>query len=539
MISTSSLDALKTQIDIVDIISNYVELKKAGVNFKACCPFHHETSPSFVVSPAKQICHCFGCGAGGDSIKFVQEFKKLEFAEAVEEIANTMNFTLTYDSTSSAKDYSKIMEHTNAFFLSQLGEETRGYLNSRGVSDESIAAFEIGYSGSSKEQVSELNKNLFNTQEAIECGVLAVDEKAKTYARLNSRITFPIRNHRGKLIGFGGRITKGEGAKYINSPQTPLFDKSSNLYGHHLAKEHIYKKGTFVITEGYLDVVMFHQALIQTAVATMGTALTEQHCNIIKKAQAQVLLCFDGDTPGINAALKASKLLSAHGIHGGVIIFPEGKDPADMVKEGKIEELYAIMKQSTPLIKFVITQIASGHNINVPAQKQEALKHVGEYLRTLSPMLQDEYKPFVAKVLQVNAQHIPTHEASVQHTPMRRARLINIAEMNIIKSAAEHEELFNIVLDYADREIFEHHVQEFDMLLAGDEALPGLLLHDKLSIYTDRELVKQIKIMSIHHCYKKLSAAAHNEQSFEHKVAEIKKIKQKIKSLASEIAVSA
>lgn len=538
MITPSSLDALKSRIDIVDIIGSYLELKKSGGNFKACCPIHGENTPSFVVSPSKQIWHCFGCGAGGDAIKFVQEYKKLSFTEAVEQIANDYNFALEYDNTNAnEKDYSRVMEHANNYYINNLDRETGEYLQSRGLTLESIKEFEIGFTTSSKEQIASFNAHHFSVQEAMECGILATDESGKNYARLTNRISFPIRNHTGKLIGFGGRITKGEGAKYINSPQTKLFDKSRNLYGYNLAKAHIHQKGTFTITEGYLDVVMFHQAGIKTAVATMGTALTEQHCVLIKKVGAKVLLCYDGDKAGVNAAFKASKLLSAHGIFGGVVLFPEGKDPADMVASGNIAELYDFLQHSVPLIKFVIEHIGSLYNLNIPQQKEEALTEIQVFLPTLSPVLQDEYKPYIAKILQINQAHIMTTQT--QSSPRVTLQHINIAEMNIIKTANESESKLDIVLDFVDVECFEFHQKEFTMLMQRDPQLQGLLLREELSVYTDEELIKQLKMMLIAYNTKLLQSVVTSNESFERKSFEIKKIKGIIHSLLRDIKVSA
>ena len=534
MIKANSLENLKAQIDIVDIISNSIELKKAGANFKACCPFHSESTPSFVVSPVKQIYNCFGGCGSGDAIKFVQEYKKLSFIEAVEDIANEMNFTLEYDNNSN------LMEHINSFYLANLDQGINEYLLNRGLTIESIKTFEVGFAPSSNQQIDIIKREAFNMQDAQECGIVAVDDSNKTYARLTNRISFPIRNHTGKLIGFGGRIIKGDRAKYINSPQTKLFDKSRNLYGYNLAKEHIYKKGTFVITEGYLDVIMFHQAGIKTAVATMGTALTELHCNMIKKAQAKVLLCFDGDKAGIEAGFKASKLLSAHDIHGGVVIFPEGKDPADMVKDGNIEELHSIMRQKTPLIQFVINTIASRYSLNIPQQKQEALKEVSIFLRTLSSLIQDEYKPYVAQTLQINQSHIHIDQQQEQHYQApATAILINIGEMNIIKTARENENMLNTVLDLVDVNMFDFHPKEFEMLRTGDNSLDGLLLADGLSTYTEAELLKQLKMMQISHHSKQLQNIIHSDESYEKKAFEMKKVKGIIHTLKKELSKKA
>ena len=534
MIKTSSLEALKAQIDIIDIISNSLELKKAGANFKACCPFHDESTPSFVVSPAKQIYNCFGGCGSGDAIKFVQEYKKLTFIEAVEDIANDMNFTLEYDNNIEKKDYSKLMEHINSFYLQNLDQEVHTYLTERGITDESLKTFEVGFAPSSNAQLDSLANNLFLNLDASECGVTAVDDKGKTYARLTNRISFPIRNHTGKLIGFGGRIIKGDRAKYINSPQTKLFDKSRNLYGYNLAKEHIYKKGTFVVTEGYLDVIMFHQAGIKTAVATMGTALTELHCNLIKKAQAKVLLCFDGDKAGLQAGFKASKLLSSHEVYGGVVIFPDGKDPADMVKDGNTEELFGYMKRSTPLIKYAINYIVNGYNLSIPQQKQEALREIEQFLKTLSPLIQDEYKPYVAQTLQIDMNHIVKTQHQ-QQPQVNTGSHLNISEMNIIKTASEDEEKFDLVLNLIDASMFDFHAKEFEMLLKKDEALQGLLLADGLNTYTKEELLKQLKIMKIAHYTKELQNIILSQESYDKKSFEIKRVKGLIQALQKEI----
>jgi len=519
-----NIEALKAQLDIVDTVSNFIELKKAGANFKAPCPFHSEATASFVVSPAKQICHCFGCSVTFDSIGFVQEYKKLTFVEAVEDIANDMNFTLEYDASTSKKDYSKVMEHTNSFYLKNMSKEIYIYLQERGVTKQSIQKFEIGFAPSSSIQLGELQKELFSIKEAIECGILATDESEKTYARLTNRISFPIRNHTNKLIGFGGRIIKGDRAKYINSPQTQLFDKSRQFYGYNIAKEHIYKKGTFTITEGYLDVVMFHQAGIQTAVATMGTALTELHCNSIKKANAKVLLCFDADKAGKAAALKASKLLSAHSIYGGVVLFPEGKDPADMVKSGETQELFALMKKPTPLIEFVLNTTANFYNLSKPEEKQKALIEIETFLKTLNPIIADEYKNYISQLLQININHLHVnkekHFEQHNNTPT-----INLSEMNIIKTANESEELLNITLDYVDASAFTYHAKEFQMLLNGDINLQGELLREDIRTYSQEELTQQLLIMQYKNYETKLKQLASSKDSYERVSFEMKKLK--------------
>jgi len=526
MITQSSLDLLKSRIDVVDTVGSYLELKKAGANYKAPCPFHDEKSASFTVSPQKQIYHCFGCGASGDAIKFVQKYKKLTFAEAVEDIANDLNFTLSYDSANETrKDYTAIMENTNRFYLSSMTSDITDYLHTRGVSDESIATFEIGYAPSSHVQLSHLKAGAFNTTDAIECGVCAVDE-GRTYARLTDRISFPIRTHTGKLIGFGGRILSGDRAKYINSPQTVLFDKSRNLYGYNIAKPTIHDRGTITITEGYFDVVMFHQAGIRTAVATMGTALTEEHAKLIKKNHWRTLLCYDGDRAGIAAAFKAAKLLSSHGIFGGVVIFPEGKDPADMVRDGDIDGLHLLLKRPRPLIRFVIEHIAASYNLALPQDKESALREINAFTATLSPLIQDEYRSIIAGILSIDPRHVTT--APITKAPVAKLPDINVSELNIIKTARENPLAFAYFIDNVERDCFVTHTLEYDMLMSGDSTIDGILLRDELSIYGEHEFMQQVKILQLHAYQKQFKEILDSGGNFETKSEKIKEIGDKM-----------
>ncbi len=487
----TNLQQLKDQIDIVDILGNSLELKKSGANFKACCPFHGEDTPSFVVSPTKQIYHCFGCGVGGDAIKFVQEYKKLAFAEAIEDIANDLNFTLEYDSSQERKDYKGIFESINKFYTDSLVTDNLKYLLDRGVTKKSIKTFEIGYAGTSSVQIEWMKNNFLNMSDAVDVAILGAD-KEKMYSRQIKRITFPIRNHTGKLIGFGGRTTVNHDAKYINSAQTKLFDKSRNLYGYNTAKEHIYKKGTMVVTEGYLDVVMMHQANIQTAVATMGTSLTEQHCIMIKKIGCRVLLCYDGDKAGRNAAFKASVLLSQHEIDGGVIIFEDGIDPADMVADGKVAELIAIMKKPIPLIEFVLQTIASTFVLTNPHLKNKALKECVDFLKSLNNLLiANEYKQYLAAILKIQASHITLGQAQIEPSSSQPRENANRADDKFFKTMLEQPEyldfhLLNKVHEaYNSNKIFMAIIDD-DM---DNKLLIPLKIRDDIVIYSEDDFI--------------------------------------------------
>jgi len=264
MIDNASIESLKNSIDIIDVVGSFVELRKAGANYKANCPFHGEKTPSFVVSPSKQIYHCFGCGVGGDSIKFLMELEKLTYPESIEKLASMFNFSLIY--TKGSSDYSdakRILEAIGQWYVKNLNQNkiATKYLLDRGVSQSSIERFEIGYVPTSTEVMNFLTSALLPMPKAAEAGIIAESENGRGYyARLVERITFPIYSPSGAIVGFGGRTITNHPAKYINSPQTKLFNKSRLLYGYHLAKESIYKNKKLIVCEGYLDVVMFHQA---------------------------------------------------------------------------------------------------------------------------------------------------------------------------------------------------------------------------------------------------------------------------------------
>ena len=402
MIKKESIENLKNHLDVVDVVSQFLELKKSGANFKACCPFHGETTPSFVVSPSKQIYHCFGCGAGGDSIKFVMEYEKLSYPETIEKLASMYNFNLDYENTDEKKQDTKILEEVNKYYqkLFVYNENVKKYISKRGISEFSIEKFEIGYAPISIDTINFLKSNHYNLTDAIDLGVIDNGTNG-LYSRFIERITFPIYSITGKLVGFGGRTITGHNAKYVNSPQTKLFNKSRLLYGYHLAKEQIYKKNQIIVCEGYLDVIMLHQAGFNTAVATLGTALTVEHLPLLRRGEPKVILAYDGDKAGLAAAFKASVMLSQSEFEGGVIIFADGLDPADMVHNGKISELNEIFSNPISYIPYAINYIVSKYDINDPNQKQKALSEANEYLKTLSLLNQDEYKRYLAQKLNI------------------------------------------------------------------------------------------------------------------------------------------
>ena len=541
MIKKESIENLKNHLDVVDVISQFLELKKTGANFKACCPFHGETTPSFVVSPAKQIYHCFGCGVGGDSIKFVMEYEKLSYPETLEKLASMYNFNLDYENTTEKKQDTKVIEEVNKFYqkLFVNNDTVKEYIKKRGISEFSIEKFEIGYAPISADTINFLKSNHYNLTDAIDLGIIDTGTNG-LYSRFIERITFPIYSISGKLVGFGGRTITGHSAKYVNSPQTKLFNKSKLLYGYHLAKEHIYKKNQIIVCEGYLDVIMLHQAGFNTAVATLGTALTAEHLPLLRRGEPKVLLAYDGDKAGLAAAFKASVMLSQSEFEGGVIIFKDNMDPADMVHTGKIQELNEIFSAPLSFTPFAIDYIISKYDINDANQKQKALIEANDYLKTLGLIYQDEYKRYLAQKLNIRENLIQI-SSNKQRIFTPNLSKIDIAELCIIKSILEKPKRLDSVLDIIDSTMFETHKREFELLLndISDISLNSIVLNEKLENYDDERLNQELLTLLYKFYANKLTAISYDKDlDFKQKANLIRKIKDNINQLKNGKLVS-
>jgi DNA primase len=534
MIRKDSIENLKNHLDVVDVVSQFIELKKAGANFKACCPFHGENTPSLVVSPAKQIYHCFGCGAGGDAINFVMEYEKVSYPESLEKLASMYNVTLEYDSVQEKKQDLKILEDVNKYYqkLFVNNDTAKKYIHERGISEFSIEKFEIGYAPKSFDTINFLKSNHYNLSEAIDLGVIDTGTNG-LYSRFIERITFPIYGINSKIVGFGGRTISGHSAKYVNSPQTKLFNKSRLLYGYNLAKQNIYKKNELIVCEGYLDVIMLHQAGFDTAVATLGTALTNDHLPLIRRGEPKVILAYDGDKPGLAAAFKASVMLSQSEFDGGVVIFGDGLDPADMVKDGKIKELNSIFSNPQVFITYCIDYIISKYNIAEPSQKQKALIETNDYLKSLNAIYQDEYKRYIAQKLNIRESHV---KVSSDKSRAKEVNLsaINIQELCIIKAILEEPSRLDLVLDIVNPSMFEIHQNEFQLLLSSEDktSLNSIVLNEKLEDYDDIRLKDELLILLYKFYSKKLSSVKFNENlSLKEKSLELRKIQDILRQL--------
>lgn len=550
MIDPKSIERLKAQTDIVDIVGHYLPLKKSGANFVCVCPFHDDKNPSMSVSPSRGIFHCFSCKAGGDAIKFVMDYEKLSYPEAVEKIAGLQNFTLNYvRGGEPAKENKHILENANAFYRSLLYKTPAAveYLYSRGITDELIDKFELGFAPESAQTIRLLQNEQIEPKEALEVGIVKQNENG-IYASFINRITFPIYTHAGRLVGFGGRTISGNPAKYVNSPQSAVFDKSTLFYGYHLAKREIFTKNQIIITEGYMDVIMLHKAGFNNVVAVLGTALTTKHLPLLKRGEISVILCFDGDDAGINAATKSALLLAQNEIDGSVVIIEGGADPADMVVAGKIEYLRQIFESGTEIGEFYIRHLASGFDLSRPVQKQKALEAIQAFTSSLKPVVANSYAPLVAKILKIGEGSFRlTRGANTQAAQerMQAYEMQNFGknqrgqkdqlELQILKTMVENESLKSTVLENLKPEYFVRHRDIFEAVAQGvdaDDPAVRELMFENYDAFTDEEkifeAVNVFKTRFYKNMYKKYSAA---KIPLEEKALVLKKIDKILKEI--------
>ena len=359
------IDQVLSSTDIVDVIKEKVNLTKNGANFKGLCPFHNEKTPSFNVSSSKQFYHCFGCGAHGDAIKFLQEHDNLTFIEALTKLAQAANLELPEKTKKNDAHYNLFISNKLAadFYSRSLknNPKAKTYLESRGIDQDMIDVFHLGLSNDKWDDLTNLFAKEKIMNNAVEAGLI-IKSNNKTYDRFRNRIMFPIRNSTGNIIGFGARIyNSDDGAKYLNSPETKLFHKSFELYGLYECKKDISKEKSVIIVEGYTDVIGLYKSGLRNCVATLGTAFTKHHFNKIKRYTNKIIFCFDGDTAGKSAAWKAiTNCLSElkDEIQLSLVFLPEGCDPDSYVKTDR-ENFDNLINNSMPLSQYIIEYLKS------------------------------------------------------------------------------------------------------------------------------------------------------------------------------------
>lgn len=399
-IPEETIETIRRTVDIVDVIGDYVQLKKQGRNYFGLCPFHGEKTPSFSVSPEKQIFHCFGCGAGGNVFSFLMDIEGISFLEAVKRLAVKANIDLSNlqldDANRSRTDAGETKMMVEAHELlkkfyhhllvnTKEGQEAFDYLQARGWTREIIDQFEIGYAPNSWDfAVKLLSGRGFSLELMEKAGLIIRKENGDYFDRFRHRVMFPIHNHHGDTVGFSGRLL-GEGQpKYLNSPETAIFHKGKILYNFHQARLHIRKHQEVVLLEGFADVISAVQAGVAHSVATMGTALTEEHARILRRNVDTVIVCYDGDASGIEATFRAAEVLTEAGCHVKIATIPDGLDPDEYIRKyGPDRFRRDIIDAGSSLMAFKMMYFRKGKNLQ---DENDKIRYIEEVLREISKL---------------------------------------------------------------------------------------------------------------------------------------------------------
>ena len=400
-ISEEILEKIKSQNDIVDVISERVRLKKAGRNFTGLCPFHNEKTPSFSVSQEKQIYKCFGCGEAGNVISFVMKDKNLPFIEAVKYLANRANIPLKLGNGEQSQSNRKkeLLYKVNVeaakFFFSNLmnNQNAKEYFLNRGIKEETIKKFGLGYANDSWNSLMfYLRKKGINDGLLEEAGLISVNkEKGRKYDRFRNRVMFPVFDYQGKVIGFGGRVLDDSKPKYLNSPETLVFQKGTNLYGLNFALKHNMSERYFVIVEGYMDLISLHQYGITNVVASLGTALTINQARLLKRYADKVVISYDADLAGQMATLRGLEILRTAGFDVRVLSIPQGKDPDEYVRSNGREAFLKLINNAEPLIDYRIKKAEEGIDFKNSQSVILYSKRIMDIISDLDPIEKDVY----------------------------------------------------------------------------------------------------------------------------------------------------
>lgn len=405
--SEEQIEEVRSRSDIVSVIGRYVRLKRAGSGYTGLCPFHNEKTPSFHVNPARQMYKCFGCGVGGNVLTFVMEYENLTFPEAMEMLAQEAGIELPKQELTAQQKQQESLRQTLleinkkaaryyfALLKSPRGKPGYDYLTGRGLSDETILHFGLGYAGQGGGELYQyMKKEGYSDSVLKETGLFKMDERG-AYDKFWNRVMFPIMDANNRVIGFGGRVMGDAKPKYLNSPETKIFDKSRNLFGLNYAKRG--KRSNMILCEGYMDVIALHQAGFTNAVASLGTAFTEQQANLIRRYTDEVLLTYDSDGAGIKAAMRAIPMLRRAGITGKVIHMEPYKDPDEFIKNLGAEEFEKRMEEAQNSFFFEIEVIKKNYSMSDPEQKTKFVHETARKLLVFEDKIQrDNYLEAVA-----------------------------------------------------------------------------------------------------------------------------------------------
>lgn len=395
--SRSAIDEIRGRLNIFDVVSEYVSIKRAGKNLKGLCPFHAEKTPSFTVSEDYQSWHCFGCGEHGDVFSFIMKIENLTFAETLERLAKRVGVDLKPVKgipVSRKESLAKINSLSAAFYAAALkNSQIAGkYLESRGIAQETSIQFGLGYAPPDWDALLQhLSKSRITTSDAMEAGLLVKNDKnGSLYDKFRNRIMYPIHDIQERIIGFGGRAISDEMPKYMNSPETPLFNKSKTLYGLNFARKKISETGFAIIVEGYMDVITAHQAGFTNCVATLGTALTPDHISILSRYTKKVVLGYDADSAGMKAALKGAAMFAEAECDVRIIRLPKGDDPDSIIRSGRSAEFDAAIKNALPIIDYHLVSLKDKFDLGTVSGRAALLKEAARIIASVDSFTERE-----------------------------------------------------------------------------------------------------------------------------------------------------
>ncbi|MCT4478425.1 DNA primase [Peribacillus sp. NPDC101481] len=492
-IEDEKINQIREAVDIVDLIGEYVQLKKQGRNYFGLCPFHGENSPSFSVSTEKQIFHCFGCGAGGNIFTFLMDIEGYSFVESAKVLAEKGNVPLDVEINKDSKrsnmpagsqqmveahDLLRKFYH-HLLVNTKEGQDALEYLLKRGFTEETIEKFQIGYSLDSWDFVSKfLLKRGFPAEYMEQAGLIIYREKDESYFdRFRNRVMFPIMDHQGNTIAFSGRAMGDDEPKYLNSPETPIFNKSKTLYNFHHARPHIRKKEQAVIFEGFADCISAVGAGVENAVATMGTALTDQHIQLLKRNTDQILICYDSDSAGLNAANRAVNMLQDHEFSVKVALMPDNLDPDDYIKEfGEKSFVSEVIGASLTYMAFKMHYLRRGKNVN---NEGDRIQYIEEVLKEISRLPnaveRDHYLRQLSSEFSLSLDALEQQQRQVFFTERKKGTLPQPAAQKQMSLQYEHK--LKPAHHNAEMKLIAHMLKSRDMTFKIQQLLGQTVFH--------------------------------------------------------------
>lgn len=479
------VDEIKSGCDIVDVIGRVVALKKAGNVHKGLCPFHREKTPSFVVYEGSQHFICFGCNESGDVISFVQKYYNLNFREACEKLAEEYGIEIPQGAfggrgnSKNNEEYFRINRDAAEFFyraLREKGNHGYSYMKNRGISDDTLKEFNIGYADEDWTSLTDyLKRRGYDPEKLVEIGLASKKDK-RYFDRFRGRIIFPIRNTAGKFIGFGGRILdKGE-PKYLNSSESSVFQKKNNLYGLNLTKDHVQKEGCIILVEGYMDVISLYQAGIRNVSASLGTALTDNQARLIKRYTSNVILSYDADNAGQNAALRALDILYKEDCRAKVLIVDDGKDPDDFIKSRGRDAYLKLVSGALPYGDFKLAKAKQQYNLEDKQQKLDYLSSAIRILKQMKPIEADMYIKKLSVETSISEQAIRL-EYEGHKNDKKTDSVVHLAEAGGKTALSEAEQfLIKLILIDHDYSLIPDDIKLSD---AGSSIYKAIMTADK------------------------------------------------------------